>query len=326
MTPTERRRGLAAALGAYTLWGLLPIYFMVVERVPTFEIIANRIFWSAVLVVILVLVRGQWRALRRAFATRKLIWGLAGSAICITINWSFYAWAVPHGHAVEAGFGYLINPLFTVLLGLAVLRERISAKRLAAVLCAAAGVAVLVVGHVEAVWLVVVLPLSFGLYGLLRKLVPVDALVGLAVEVMLVGPIAAAYLATRPEGGALFGQGLGITGLLMLSAPATAVPLVLFAYGARRMPLATLGLLQYVSPTLQLASAVLVLGETVTWTHAAAFSLIWLGIAVDWLPLGRRSGRAPAGAAAVDIDGRRGHMAQKGLRTPIASTSNPEAP
>lgn len=326
MISAERRRGLAAALGAYSFWGIFPLYFILIARVPTLEILSNRIFWSGVLVIGIVLARGRGPALLAALRSRRRFWGLFGSALCITSNWGFYAWAVPHGHALEAGFGYLVNPLITVLLGFAVLRERISLQRLAAILLAAAGVAVLALGNIEAAWLVIVLPLSFALYGLLRKLVPVDALVGLAVEVLLLAPFAGIYLATRPGGGALWDEGPLMTGMLLLAAPVTAVPLALFAYAARRLSMAAMGFLQYVSPTLQLLVAVLVLGQAFTWTHAASFSLIWLGIVIDWLPLGRRRAAPLAAPETVDIPARRGHMAEEAPRGPIAPTSNPEAP
>ena len=284
MTLSDRRRGLLAALGAYLLWGVFPLYFIAIADVPTVEIVSNRIAWSAVLVIGLVLLRGQGSALLRVFRNPRNFWGLVGSAICITINWGFFAWAVPHGHALDAGFGYLVNPLVTVLIGFVVLRERLSPTRWIAVSLAGLGVAVLAYGQGGVPWIVLVLPVSFGLYGLLRKIIAVDAMVGLAVEVLLLAPFAAIWLATRPGGGALLGQGLGMTGMMLLGAPVTAVPLFLFAYGARRMPLATLGVLQYVAPTIQLFLATVFFGEPITWADGIAFGLIWAGIAVYSFP------------------------------------------
>ena len=282
---TERRRGLAAALGAYLLWGVFPLYFVAIAHVPTVEVVANRIGWSAILVTAIVLLRGQGRALRQAFRNRRILLGLIGSAICITINWGFFAWAVPHGHALDAGFGYLVNPLVSVLLGFVVLRERLSPNRVVAVGLAALGVAALAYGQGGVPWIVLILPVSFGLYGLLRKILAVDAMVGLAVEVLLLAPFAWAWIATRPNGGALLGEGLGMTGMMLLGAPVTSVPLFLFAYGARRMPLATLGVLQYVAPTIQLVLATLCFGEAFTWADGVAFGLIWAGIAVYSFPI-----------------------------------------
>ncbi len=286
MTLSDHERGLAAALVCYLLWGIFPLYFDAVAQVPTAEIVTNRIFWSAVLVVAIALARGQGRALAQAFASRKQFWALAASASFITINWSLFAWAIPHGHALDAGFGYLINPLVLVLLAAVFLRERIRGRRLVAVLLAAIGVAALAWWRGGVPWVVLILPVSFGLYGLVRKLVAVDAIVGLAVEVCLMAPLCAVYLATRPDGGALAGQGPGMTGLMLLSAPVTALPLALFSYAARRLPLTTLGFLQYVAPTIQVMLATFVFGEAFTKGHAIAFGLIWAGIVLYSLPSG----------------------------------------
>jgi chloramphenicol-sensitive protein RarD len=289
---TERQRGLVAALGAYLLWGVFPLYFVAIAQVPTVEIVANRIFWSAVLCLVLVLASGQGRALLAAFASRKQFWGLAASATLITLNWGFFAWAVPHGHALDAGFGYLINPLVLVVLGLVVLRERLTPRRTVAVLLALSGVAALAVYRGGVPWIVLILPVTFGLYGLVRKMLPVAALVGLTVEVALMAPVCAVYLATRPGGGAVFGQGLGMTGMMLLAAPVTTVPLALFSYGARRLPLSLVGFLQYVAPTIQVGLATFCFGEEFTQGHAVAFALIWAGIAVYSWP-GRRVAGSP---------------------------------
>ncbi len=280
MNLTDRQRGLAAALAAYLLWGVFPLYFVAIAEVPTVEIIANRIVWSAVLCVALVLATGQGRALVVAFTSRKQFWGLVASAALITLNWGFFAWAIPHGHALDAGFGYLINPLIMVLLGLVVLRERMTPRRTAALVLALSGVAALAIYRGGVPWVVLVLPVTFGLYGLVRKMLPVNALVGLTVEVALMAPICAVYLATRSGGGALLGQGLGMTGMMLLAAPVTTTPLVLFAYGARRLPLSLMGFLQYASPSVQVVLATFCFGEEFTRGHAVAFALIWAGIAV----------------------------------------------
>jgi chloramphenicol-sensitive protein RarD len=277
---SERQRGLVAALAAYLLWGVFPLYFVSVAEVPTLEIVANRIFWSAVLCVVLVAASGQGRALIAAFASRKKFWGLVASATLITINWGFFAWAVPNGHALDAGFGYLINPLVMVLLGFVVLRERITPRRMAAVALALSGVAALAIYRGGMPWVVLILPITFGLYGLVRKMLAVEALVGLTVEVLLMAPVCAVYLLTRTGGGAVAGQGWAMTGMMLLAAPVTTVPLALFAYGARRMPLSMMGFLQYVAPTIQVALAAVFFGEAFTPGHTIAFILIWAGIAL----------------------------------------------
>jgi len=316
VTLTERQRALLAALGAYFLWGMSPLYFIAIASVPTGEVVANRIAWSTVLVLGIVFLRGQGPALRRALGNRRHFWGLVGSSICVTINWSFYAWAIPHGHALDAGFGYLVNPLVTVLLGFVVLRENLSAARWIAILLAGLGVGVLAYGQGGVPWVVLVLPATFGLYGLLRKVLAVDAMVGLAVEVVLVVPFAAIYLATRPGGGALLGEGVGMTGMMLLSAAITAVPLFLFSYGARRLPMATMGVLQYVSPTLQLFLAATFFGEAFTWADAAAFGLIWTGIAVYAVPARK----------AVDNGSARGHIAPQATGGVAPTTVTTEVP
>lgn len=319
MTLSDHERGLVAALACYFLWGVFPIYFEAVAAVPTAEVVANRIFWSAALVAAIVLVRGQGRALALAFTTWRQFRALAASASFITVNWSLFAWAIPHGHALDAGFGYLLNPLVMVILAVAFLGERLTGLRLVAVLLAAAGVGALAWWRGGVPWVVLILPVSFGLYGLVRKLVAVDAMVGLAVEASLMAPIAGLYLATRPGGGAFAGQGLAMTGMMLLGAPVTATPLALFAYGARRLPLSTLGFLQYVSPTIQVVLATFLFGEAFTTGHAIAFGLIWSGIILYSLPR-RRLALKP-----VDIAAPQRHMAQK-RRDAIPTLSDPEAP
>jgi len=293
---TDRRRGLAAALGANLLWGVFPLYFIAIAHVPTVEIIANRIGLSAILVTTIILLRGQGPALLRAIGNRQHFWGLVGSAICITINWGFFAWAVPHGHALDASFGYLVNPLVAVLLGFVFLHERLAPNRIVAILFAATGVAALALGRGGIPWITLILPISFGLYGLLRKILAVDAMVGLAVEVLLLAPFAWAWILTRPNGGALVGEGLGMTGMMLLGAPVTAAPLFLFSYGARRLPLATVGVLQYVSPTIQMVLATALFGEAFTWADGVAFGLIWVGIGVYWFPVRKGVDNGPATA------------------------------
>ena len=322
MTLTDHERGLVAALAGYLLWGVFPLYFEAVAAVPTVEIVANRIFWSAILVIAIVLLRGRGRALAQAFGDRRRFWALVASATFITINWSLFAWAIPNGHALDAGFGYLLNPLVVVVLGVLFLRERLSGARLLAVLLAALGVAILAWWRGGVPWVVLVLPVSFALYGLVRKLVAVDAMVGLAVEVSLLAPICGVYLATRPGGGALAGQGTYMTAMMLLAAPVTATPLALFAYGARRLPLSTLGFLQYVAPTIQVALATFVFGETFTKGHAIAFGLIWAGIILFSLPQRREARPMPK---PVDNMIPRGHMAEE-RRDAIPTTSDPEAP
>ncbi len=234
---------------------------------------------------------GKLELLLAIFRDRRRLPGLVGSAVCISINWGFYIWAVGQGRALEASLGYFIYPLFMVLLGAVVLGERLNRRQGAAVVLVCAGVTSLAVGQGGIPWLVLVFPLSFGLYGLLRKMVPVEALVGLTVETLLLFPFAAIFLWSRPGGGALATGDLGTTGLLLAAGPVTTLPLLLFAYGARRLKLSTLGLMQYLNPTMQMAIAVLVFGEAFTTAHAITFACIWAGVALYSLPLDRAFAR-----------------------------------
>lgn len=235
-------------------------------------------------------VSGKGRALLDIFRDRRRLAGLTASAIAISANWVCFIWAVGNGHALDASVGYFIFPLFAVLIGAVVFKERLGPRQIGAIALVCLGVGVLASGTESLPWLVLSFPLTFGLYSLLRKIVPVEAMVGLAVETAMVAPLALAYLAVRPEGGAiLLADGL-TRSLLIAAGPVTAIPLVLFAFGARRLPLSTVGLLQYLSPTIQMAIAVLAFGESFTPAHGVTFALIWSGLALYSLP--RRRARA----------------------------------
>ncbi len=257
---------------------------------PAVEVLGHRIVWSAALTLGLVLALGRAELLVGVFRDKKRLLGLTASALCITLNWGFFIWGVGHGRALEVSLGYFMYPLCMVLLGALFLGERLNRQQLAAVLLVGAGVAVMTIGQGGVPWLVLVFPLSFGFYGLLRKTVAVDSLVGLTVETMLLFPLALAYLATRPDGGALLAGNGGTTALLVLCGPVTAAPLLLFAYGARRLRLTTLGLMQYFNPTMQMAIAVWVFGEVFTRIHAITFACIWGGLLLYSLPRPRPAG------------------------------------
>ncbi|MDR3438863.1 EamA family transporter RarD [Telmatospirillum sp.] len=273
-----------AAIAAYVLWGLFPFYFKVFSSIPAFEVLGHRIVWSALFMVGLVLAGGKGRDLREVFTDRKRLLGLTASALSISANWVCYIWAVGNGHALEASLGYFIYPLCAVVLGAVFFKERVRGRQLAAVFLVCLGVAVLASGMGSVPWLVLSFPLTFGLYAVLRKVVAVDAMIGLAVETLVVTPLALAYLTTRPDGGALLTAQPLVQTLLVAAGPVTAIPLIFFAYGARRLKLSTLGLLQYLSPTLQMAVAVFAFGETFTIIHAITFVLIWAGLLLYSLP------------------------------------------
>ena len=290
-------RGIAYACAAYLLWGVFPIYFKALREVAPLEILGHRIVWSLVVCVALLLAlrRIRWLAdLRRQ--PRVLAWFAASSAL-VAVNWFVYIWAVNAGRVVDASLGYFINPLVNVLLGAVFLHERLRGAQRLAVGIAAAGVAWLT-WHAGAVpWIGLVLGLSFGFYGLLRKTAALGAIEGLTLETALLAPVAAAYLYWLSAGGQSgFVEGDASTRMLLLAAgPVTAAPLLLFAAGARRITFTTLGLLQYLGPSLQLLLGVWLYGEPFA-ARAPGYVLIWIGLAVfsiDGIAQGWRS-RRPA--------------------------------
>jgi chloramphenicol-sensitive protein RarD len=284
------RAGTLAAVGAFLLWGLFPLYWKQLAEVPALEVVAHRTAWGFAAVAAWVTLRGRWSDARTVASDPGTVVRLAGSAVLIALNWLLYVWAVIHDHVVEASLGYFINPLVNVLLGVLVLREGLSRAQRIAVALAGAGVAVLTVGHGRLPWIALALAVSFGLYGLARKTVAADAVVGLLWETALLAPVATAFLVLLElRGRGAFGTaGPSISALLALGGAVTAIPLVLFALGARALPLSTLGLLQYLSPSLQFLLAVLVFREPFAATHAAAFACIWTALAVLTWELRRR--------------------------------------
>jgi len=291
-------RGIAYASAAYLLWGVFPIYFKALQDVDPLEILAHRILWSLVVcaALLLLLRRLQWLAdLRRQ--PLVLLW-FAASALLVAINWFVYIWAVNSGRVVDASLGYFINPLVNVLIGALFLRERLRGAQWIAVAVAAAGVLWLTWQAAAVPWIGLVLALSFGLYGLLRKTAALGAIEGLTLETVLLAPIAAAYLVWLVQAGQSDFVQAGTTTRLLLAAagPVTAAPLLLFAAGARRIPFSTLGLLQYLGPSLQLLIGVWLYDEPFA-ERAPGYLLIWIALAVfsvEGIAHGLRS-RAAAG-------------------------------
>ena len=289
--PDEARNGVILAFGAYLLWGLLPLYLKQIMDVPALQIVAHRMVWSLVLIVIVVLALGRLRGIRTALRTRGTFALLALSAILIANNWLLYTWAILNGHVLEASLGYFINPLVNVALGMVFLKEKLRRVQGVAVALAVCGVLVMLVAQGGAVWLSLALALSFGLYGLVRKVVAIDALGGLAVETALLGPVALAWLWwSAATGVGAFGIDRTTDLLLMAGGIFTAVPLLLFAAAARRLKYTTIGLIQYLTPTLVFIQGVLLFGEKLTTVHFVTFGLIWAGLvvyAIDSLRAGR---------------------------------------
>ncbi|MCP5197807.1 MAG: EamA family transporter RarD [Gammaproteobacteria bacterium] len=271
--------GLLNALGCFSLWGSFPLYFKLLQHVPALEVLAHRVLGSAVLLVALILAWGQWPALRAEFRHRRRLGFYLLTALLISGNWLLYIWAVQNGRILEASLGYYINPLVNVLLGVLFLSERLNPRQRLAVSIAAIGVLVLVIGHGVFPWISLTLAFSFGGYGLLRKKAGHAATLGLCVETVLIAPAALLFLAV--QGGGAWGQGDGQTDALLLAAGlVTVVPLLMFLQATQRLRLSTVGLIQYLTPTLQFLLAVAIYREPFTGIHLAAFGCIWLALAL----------------------------------------------
>jgi chloramphenicol-sensitive protein RarD len=278
-----RARGYAYALGAYTTWGLIPAYFKAVAPTPALELLAHRVLWAFLLLLAVGVRQDRLAQLRRAILDRASLARLSLSTLLIAVNWLIYIWAVFGGRIVEASLGYFLTPLVNVLLGVVVFKERLERPVAIATAIAVAGVVWLALLSGRPPWIAISLALSFGSYALVRKLAHgVGAVVGLTVETALLTPLALGYLLVAQAHGTLaFGHGATTRDvLLLLAGPITAIPLLFFAGAVRRLPLTSLGVLQYISPSVQFLLAVLVYGEPFSSAQAAAFSLIWLALAV----------------------------------------------
>ena len=299
--PSSLRRGILHASLAYVCWGLFPLYFKALQAVPPLELLAHRVVWSMLFVAGLLALKRRWAWIVPAWRDGRVLRAFAASSVLVSANWFLYIWAVVHDRIVEASLGYFINPLINVLLAAFVLHERLRRGQWAAVALAAAGVAWLTWRAGALPWIALLLAGSFAGYGLLRKLAPLGALEGLAMETLMLGPLALVLLATLWAGGraAFVSAGPGTLALLAAAGPITAIPLLLFAAGARRIPFSLLGLLQYIGPSLQLLVGVAVFREPFDLARAAGFGAIWAALALYSLEgwwQGRGRG-APAPAA-----------------------------
>lgn len=292
-TTPPRRGGLPWAVAAYLAWGLFPLYFRLLAGIPPLEILAHRILWSAAFLALLLTGLRRWGAAAELFRAPRRLLLLGASALLLSLNWLIFIWAVNAGHVLDSSLGYFINPLVNVLLGVLFLRERLTRPQLVAVGLAAAGVLALVVraGHVP--WVALSLAVTFGGYGLLRKVGRADAMAGLFVETLLLAPLAGGFLAwLSGSGEGHFAAGGRQALLLALAGAVTAIPLIWFAMGVQRLRLSTVGLLQYISPSMQFLVAVFAFGEAFTPAHGVAFGCIWVSLAVysaDALSAARRA-------------------------------------
>lgn len=307
MTPdarAEATRGVWAAVAAFVAWGFSPLYWHLLDAVPSLQIVLHRVVWSALFVAVVLLWRSGHDWLRQTLVGQpKLGWTLAASSLLIAGNWGLYIWAVNAGHVVEAALGYFINPLCNVVIGVLFLRERLRWLQWISVLVALAGVAWLTVQYSGLPWIALTLALSFSLYGLLRKQAHVDPVAGLGVEsAFLFLPGLAWLLWIEWHGGGGFGHGYGTLNalLLALSGVLTALPLIGFAYAVRRIPLSVAGLLQYISPTLQFLVGVFLLHEAFDHGQLIGFVFIWIALALFVLD-GLRGDRPPRQAELAEV-------------------------
>jgi chloramphenicol-sensitive protein RarD len=277
----EMRRGFALGVAAYGLWGVLPIYFKAIAEVAAIDIVAHRVLWSLPFLALLLFVTRGWGEVAQAIRRRRTLLLLLGTSVLIATNWLLYVYAVTSGHILAGSLGYYLNPLVNVLLGRFILKERLSWLQWAAIAIAAAGILALIGGALDQLWISLTLAITFATYGLLRKIAPVDAVAGLTIETALLVPLAIGWLAWRLAGGEpSLGTNGTETGLLLLAGVVSTIPLLLFTAAARRLPYSTLGMLQFIAPTLQFLIAVWLYGEPFGSAHAIAFGAIWTALAL----------------------------------------------
>ena len=297
------RKGMSYAAVSYVIWGLLPLFWHALKNVPATEILAHRIVWALVVTLLLTAVTGRMPALGAALHNRRVLLTFTLSAVLLTANWFIYIWAVNAGYVVETSLGYFINPLVNVVFGMLFLRERLRPGQMVALGVAFAGVLYLSILYGSPPWIALALAVSFGCYGLLRKTASLGSLEGLTLETIIAALPALVYLLFigTSGGGAFIRAGLSTTLLLAISGIVTAVPLLLFASGARQITMVLLGILQYIAPTIQFILGITVFGETVTPQRLIGFGLVWLALAIYSLEGGVISRQKARARVAVKV-------------------------
>ncbi|WP_077298150.1 EamA family transporter RarD [Virgibacillus pantothenticus] len=283
MNVTQDRSGVIHTLGAYALWGVLPIYWKLLDHVSPGETLAHRIIWSAVLMIAIVLMVGKWNTFVDEWKVLlKNKWKFSGiflATTVISLNWLTFIWAVHNDHVIQASLGYYINPLISILLGILVLKESFTFRQTLSFLMAAFGVLYLTINYGVFPWISLLLATTFGLYGLLKKKIDIGPIIGLTIETMLVSPVALIYLFSISQSAFQWNALFSTTNILLMGAGVvTAIPLLLFASGARRISLSMVGFLQYLAPTLMLLIGVFLYNETFTTAHLVAFLFIWAAL------------------------------------------------
>ncbi|WP_152656941.1 EamA family transporter RarD [Oceanobacillus sp. CFH 90083] len=280
------QQGAVITFIAYLLWGIFPIYWKLLEHIPAGEVLAHRIVWSLIFMIVLVLVTGNWRHLIETVhllkKDRKKTLAVVTASIVISINWFLFIFSVQHGHVLQASLGYYINPLISILLAVFVLKEKTSKGQILSFILAGFGVLYLTLSYGVFPWISLLLAMSFGFYGLIKKTLNLHAMYGLTIETLVIAPVALLYLIFVPAEQSFTFSPLFVPDNLLLigSGVVTAVPLLLFAAGAKRIPLAMVGFLQYVAPTIMFFLGVFLYNETFTVHHMITFALIWIALVI----------------------------------------------
>jgi chloramphenicol-sensitive protein RarD len=279
------RKGIMYGIGAYLAWGVFPIYWKLLHGISAIQLISHRIIWSFVLLALILLATRQWKSFRTAAFSRRVVLIYLASAILLSINWLTYVWAVNAGYVVESSLGYFINPLFSVLLGVLFLREKLRPWQWAAIGLAAIGVIYVAISYGQFPWIALTLTFSFGIYGLIKKTAMLGSLYGLTLETgLLFIPAVVFLVAMEGLGRGAFLHSSPTADLLMVGAGlVTTVPLLLFASAAQRIPLSTVGVLQYITPTMQFLLGILVFHEAFNRSHLIGFCIVWLALIILWV-------------------------------------------
>ncbi len=298
----EQRRGFTYGFTAYLIWGLFPLYWKLLDQSGAIELLAHRVLWSLVTIAILVVVLRKFGQVKALVREPRRRWPLVAAAFLISANWGTYIWAVNHGRVVETSLGYFITPLFTVLLGVVILKERLRTLQWVALAIAFVAVVGLAIENGRPPWVAIILTFTFGLYGLAKKQAGAGAIEGMAVESGTVVPLALAAIVVLGLQGdsTVTHHGTGYLVLVLLTGPITAVPLLLFGAAATRVSMTTLGLLNYIAPIMQFIVGVLVFHEAMSTMRWAGFGLVWLALVIfTWDSMNRRRQNIALERAAV---------------------------
>jgi chloramphenicol-sensitive protein RarD len=286
MKKTETQKGVIYAGFSYLLWGLLPIYWKLLDNVNAKEILASRVLWSFIFMVIILILTKKWglfvQTIKGFAKNKKQMYALTIASLLISVNWFIYIWAVNSGHMIEASLGYYINPLISILLGMFVLKEKLTVYQYVSFILAAIGVLIISISHGQFPWIAISLAFSFGVYGLAKKLINVDSAVGLTLETLVITPVAVIYMGFLfiNDAHSFLSDGVQTDLLLIGAGAATAIPLLYFAKGAQKIPLSLLGFLQYIAPTLTLLLGVFVYNEHFSKIQLLSFIFIWSALTI----------------------------------------------